>query len=112
MAVTVGILFLLALFLSPLAELIPAFATAPAIMFIACLMTKAFIDVNWKDFTEYAPAVITALTMPLTYSVAEGIAYGFISYTVLKILTGRWKELNPAVLGLTLIFVLKNIFFS
>lgn len=110
MAVVVAILFLAALFLSPLAQSIPAYATAPAIIYIACLMARAFTELDWKDATEYAPALITAITMPITFSIAQGICLGFISYAVIKIITGRYRELNLAIIILALIFILKEVF--
>lgn len=109
MAVVVGILFLLTLFLSPLAQSIPAYATAPAIIYIACLMTRAFTEIDWKNATEYAPALITAISMPLTFSIADGISFGFISYTAIKAVTGRFRDINPAILVLSIIFVIKNL---
>lgn len=112
MAVTVAALFLLALFLAPLATSIPACATAPALIYVACLMIRALTDINWDDITEYAPAFITAISMPLTFSIAEGIAFGFISYTVIKILSGRFRELNLTVIILTMAFILKYIFIT
>lgn len=110
MAIVVAILFLFALFLSPLAESIPAYATAPAIIYIACLMTRAFTEIDWKNATEYAPALITAIAMPITFSIAEGIAFGFISYTVIKVITGRFRDLNPAIVILAIIFAAKDLF--
>ena len=79
-AAIVGILFLLALFVAPLAGSIPAYATAPALLYVACLMARSLTEVEWDDITEAAPAVVTAITMPFTFSIAEGIAFGFISY--------------------------------
>ena len=75
-----ALLFILALFVSPLADSIPAYATAPALLYVACLMTRSLTEVEWDDITEAAPAVITAIAMPFTFSIAEGIAFGFISY--------------------------------
>ena len=112
MATVVAILFLLALFLSPLAESIPVYATAPALIYVACLMAHAFADIDWKDVTEYAPAVITAITMPLTFSIADGISLGFITYTIVKLLSGKFRDLNIAVLLLTIAFILKLIFIN
>lgn len=111
MAVVVGLFFLAALFLSPLAQSIPPYATAPAIIYIACLMTRAFTEIDWKDATEYAPALMTAIAMPVTFSIAEGISLGFISYTVIKLITGRFRELNAAIVILSLIFIAKILFF-
>jgi AGZA family xanthine/uracil permease-like MFS transporter len=108
-AVVVAILFLIAMFLSPLAASIPVYATAPALLYVACLMTKSFGEIGWHDPTEYIPAIIIAVTMPLTFSVAEGIAFGFISYVVIKIITGRYRELNWAVFVLAILFTLREV---
>ena len=106
-AATVGVLFLLALFLAPLAGSIPAYATAPALFYVACLMARGMTEIEWDDITEAAPAVITALTMPFTFSIAEGIAFGFISYTALKLATLRFRDIHPAVAILSVLFVIK-----
>jgi AGZA family xanthine/uracil permease-like MFS transporter len=111
-AVTVGLFFLLALFISPLAQSIPLYATSPALIFVACLMARALTEIEWDDSTEYAPAVITTLTMPLTYSIAEGIAFGFISYTIIKIISGRFRDLNSVIVLLSLAFILKYAMLS
>src|SRR3546814_19603805 len=79
-------LFLLALFFSPLATSIPGYATAPALVFVACLMARGLSEIDWEDMTEYAPGLVTALAMPLTYSIAHGIAFGFIPYAAIKLL--------------------------
>jgi AGZA family xanthine/uracil permease-like MFS transporter len=109
-AIVVAILFLLAMFLSPLAKSIPLYATAPALVYVACLMARALTEIDWEDPTEYAPAIVTAIIMPLTFSVAEGIAFGFISYTAIKLISGRVRDLNAAVVVLAIAFVLKYIF--
>jgi AGZA family xanthine/uracil permease-like MFS transporter len=88
-AIVVAILFVFAMFLSPLAKSIPLYATAPALVYVACLMARALTEIDWEDPTEYAPAIITAIIMPLTFSVAEGIAFGFISYTAIKLISGQ-----------------------
>ncbi len=106
-AVTVGLLFLMALFFAPLAGTVPAYATAGALLYIACLMSRTLTEVNWSDFTDYAPAVITALAMPLSFSIATGIGLGFISYCVLKALTGRAGEVPLPTYLIALAFVLK-----
>ncbi len=108
-AATVGILFLLALFVAPLAGSIPAYATAPALLYIACLMTRTLTEIEWDDITEAAPAVITALSMPFTFSIAEGIAFGFISYVAIKLVTGRYRDVHPAVGILGVLFVIKYL---
>jgi len=84
-AVTVAVLFLLCLFLAPLAGTIPAYATAPALVFVACLMVRGLAEIDWDDVTEVAPAVITAVSMPLTFFIATGIGLGFISYAAIKL---------------------------
>ena len=111
-ACVVAVLFLLSLFFAPLAGTIPAFATAPALLFVAVLMTSGLAEINWDDITEAAPVVITALAMPLTFSIANGIAFGFITWVVIKALAGRYKDINPALLVLAAIFVIKFGFFN
>jgi AGZA family xanthine/uracil permease-like MFS transporter len=112
MAVVVGILFLFALFMAPLAKSIPMYATAPAIIYIACLMVRAFAELDWHDITESAPALVMVIAMPITFSIAEGIAFGFISYTAIKLLSGRWRDLNIAIVTLSILFVLKYAIFN
>jgi AGZA family xanthine/uracil permease-like MFS transporter len=107
--VVVALLFLLSLFVAPLAGTIPAYATAPALLYVACLMARGLAEVDWEDVTEYAPAVVTAITMPLTFSIANGIAFGFIIYTAVKLLAGRTAELRPAVGVLGILFVTKFV---
>jgi AGZA family xanthine/uracil permease-like MFS transporter len=109
--VTVAALFLLTLFFAPLAGSVPAYATAPALLFVACLMARGFAELDWDDVTEYAPAVVTALAMPLTFSIANGIAFGFITYAAVKLLSGRFAEAGPSMLALAALFVVKYAFF-
>ena len=111
-ACVVAALFLLSLFLSPLAGAVPAFATAPALFFVAVLMTSGLVQVNWEDLTEAAPVVVTALVMPLTFSIANGIALGFITWTAIKLLSGRWRDLNPSLYVLSALFIVKLGFFN
>jgi adenine/guanine/hypoxanthine permease len=106
-AVVVALLFLLALFFAPLAGMIPAYASAAALLYVACLMTRGLAEIDWNDATEYAPAVITAVAMPLTYSIATGIGLGFITYALIKIISGKFTEASPAVLGLAVLFAIK-----
>ena len=106
-AVVVALLFLLCLFFAPLAGTIPAYATAPALVLVACLMMRGLTEVDWEDVTEYVPAVITAIAMPLTFSIADGIGFGFISYAGIKILSGRFSDAPPAVIALAVLFVVK-----
>ena len=88
-AVVVALLFLASLFLAPLASIIPPYATAPALLYVAVLMTSGLKLIDWDDITEAAPAVVTALMMPLTFSIANGIALGFITYALLKAISGQ-----------------------
>ncbi|AGT10478.1 NCS2 family permease [Paracoccus aminophilus] len=106
-AVTVAVLFLLAMFFSPLAGSVPAYATAPALLFVAGLMMREFSDVEWDSITEAAPAVLTALMMPFTYSIANGLAFGFISYAIIKLLTGRAREVHAATWLIAALFVIR-----
>jgi AGZA family xanthine/uracil permease-like MFS transporter len=92
--VTVAVLFLASLFLAPLAVSVPPYATAPALLFVACLMVRSLTEISWDDATEYAPALVTALGMPLTFSIANGIALGFIAYGGIKLLAGRVREVG------------------
>jgi adenine/guanine/hypoxanthine permease len=105
--VVVAVLFLLSLFFSPLAGSVAAYATAPALLYVACLMTRGLAEIDWEDPTEYAPAVITAIAMPLTYSIATGIAFGFIAYAAVKLLAGRWSQVSPALAILALLFLVR-----
>lgn len=106
-ALTVAVLFLAALFLAPLAGMVPSYATAPALLFVACIMAKGITELDWEDVTEYGPAVLCMVIMPLTYSIAHGIAFGFIAYAVAKLLAGRQGEVGVAVWVLAAIFTLK-----
>lgn len=109
-ALTVAALFLACLFIAPLAAVVPPYATAPALLFVACLMLSDLGDVEWGDSTESIPAAVTALGMPFTYSIAEGIAFGFISYAVLKLLTGRAREVKPVVWVIAGLFAFKIVY--
>ena len=106
-AVTTGVLFLAALFFAPLAKTVPLFATAPALLYVACLMARSLSKINWDNSLESIPAVLTAISMPLTFSIATGIGFGFISYAVLRLLTGRIRELNLPVAAIAILFVIK-----
>jgi AGZA family xanthine/uracil permease-like MFS transporter len=108
-AVFVGILFLVALFFSPLAGMIPSYASAAALLFVACVMASLMANMEWEDITEAAPAVIAAITMPLTYSIATGIGLGFITYVLIKLIAGRFKDIPIAVGILAVVFAVKLI---
>lgn len=110
MAVTVGVLFLLSLFFAPLAGMIPAYATAGAIFYVAVLMLYTLKDVEWDDLTEAAPAAVTLILMPLTFSIADGIALGFITYTAVKLITGKLSQISVAVWVISIVLLLKFIF--
>ncbi|MGL4580452.1 MAG: NCS2 family permease [Shewanella xiamenensis] len=109
-AVVVGLLFILALFLSPLAGMIPAYATAGTLFYVAILMMSGLVHVEWEDLTEASPVVVVCILMPLTFSIATGIALGIISYAAIKLLTGRFSDLNIGVLVLAAMFIAKFIY--
>ncbi len=111
-AVVVAVLFLLCLFFAPLASMVPVFATAPALLYVATLMTSGLAQIDWEDITDAAPALVTALGMPLTFSIAHGIALGFITYVAIKLVSGKLKDLNAALLVIAALFVLKFIFLN
>lgn len=111
-AFAIAVLFLAALFISPLAASVPTYATAPALLYVAGLMMRELTEIDWDDLTEAAPAALTALAMPFTYSIANGLAFGFVSYVVLKICTGRWSVLHPATQIVAALFVVRFAFFA
>jgi adenine/guanine/hypoxanthine permease len=106
-AAFVSVFFLLALFFAPLAGMIPAYASAAALLYVACVMARGLAEIDWDDITEYAPAVVTAITMPLTYSIATGIGLGFITYVLAKLISGKPREAPPAVIVLAALFAVK-----
>ena len=105
-AVTVAVLFAACLFLAPLAQSVPAFATAPALIFIATYFLRNIKDIDWDDISEYVPATLAAIIMPLTYSIAYGIAIGFVSYVLIKALSGKGRSLNYASIALAVVSAL------
>jgi AGZA family xanthine/uracil permease-like MFS transporter len=109
-ALVVALLFLSCLFIAPLAAAVPAYATAPALLFVACLMLRDLGDIEWNDTTESIPAAVTALLIPFTYSIAHGIAFGFITYAALKLLTGQWRVVKPIVWIIAAAFVFKYVY--
>ena len=106
-AVVIAIAFILSLIFAPLAQSIPSYAAAAALLFVSASMTQSLVEIDWPDITESTPAIITALMMPFSFSIADGIGVGFISYTIIKILSGRIKEVPMAVNLISLIFALK-----
>jgi AGZA family xanthine/uracil permease-like MFS transporter len=109
-ALMVAALFLLTLFFAPVATAIPSFATAPALVFVACLMLRALADIDWQDATEYVPAVVVALAMPFTFSITSGIGLGFVVYVVVKLAAGRVREIPGAAWTIAALSVLKFAF--
>ena len=109
-ALTVAVLFLACLFIAPLAGVVPAYATAPALFFVACLMLRDLTELDWDDTTEVIPAAVTALVMPFTYSIANGLAFGFITYAVLKLFTGKAKEVHKMVWAIGSLFLFKFVY--
>ncbi|MCA3881007.1 NCS2 family permease [Vibrio vulnificus] len=108
-AVVVGVLFLLALFFSPLAGVIPAYATAGALFYVAILMLSGLVSIDWRDLTEAAPVVVTCLLMPLTFSIAEGISLGFIAYAAIKLFSGKGRDVSLSVWIMSAIFIIKYL---
>jgi AGZA family xanthine/uracil permease-like MFS transporter len=104
-ALTVAALFLLCLFFAPLAGTVPGYATAPALLYVACLMVRDLTELDWSDTTESIPGILCALMMPFTYSIAQGIAFGFIAYAVLKLLTGQARSVKLIVWIIAAVFV-------
>lgn len=111
-ALVVAVLFLAALFIAPLAGSVPAYATAPALLYVAGLMMREMTAINWEDITEATPAALTVLMMPFTYSIANGLAFGFISYVILKAGTGRIRQIHPATWVVAALFVIRYAFFA
>lgn len=111
-AVTVGVLFVLGMFFLPLAQMLPGFAVDGALIYVAMLMMSSLKNLDWEDLTEYAPAVSTTIMMAFTFSIANGIAFGFITYTVLKVGTGKSNAISGGVWVLTALFIAKFIFLT
>ena len=106
-AITVGVFFLIAIFFSPLASMVPSYATAGALIYVAILMLSGIEKLNWSDNSELLPALIMIIMIPLTFSIANGIAIGFISYVVLKLASGKKSEISMGAWLLFVIFLLK-----
>lgn len=106
-AVVVALLFLCCIVFAPLAGTVPAYATAPALCYVAILMARGLAEIHWDDLTESTPAVVTAITIPFTFSIAHGIAFGFISYVAIKVLAGRARDVSLTVALIALAFVAK-----
>ena len=104
-AVVVAALFAIALFFSPLMRMVPSFAPAPALLFIACMMLRSIVDLHWDDLTESIPAVLTMMMIPFSFSISSGVGIGFISFVVLKVCCGKWCDLNPITIVIAALFV-------
>lgn len=109
-AVTTGALFLICLFFAPLAQSVPIYASAAALLFVACIMVRSLAELDWEDYTECVPAVVCALAMPLSFSIADGIGLGFVTYAAIKVLAGKPGECPVAVYVLALVFAGKFAF--
>lgn len=110
--VVVAALFLIAAFFAPLAAAIPGYATAPALIVVGALMTESIGRVQWTDFTEAIPAFVTLLATPLTFSIATGLSLGLISYTLVKVAAGKFREVSPVIWILTLLFLFRYIYLA
>lgn len=104
-AIFIALFFVLMLFLAPLAKAIPVYATSSALFYVGCLMVRPFANVDWHQPSDYIPAVITLLMIPLTFSIADGVGLGLICYCVLKVASGKWRQLHPFLWLLTCIFL-------
>lgn len=111
-AVIVGLLFIACLFFAPLAQSVPGFATAPALLFVGALMIQGIVHIDWNDITEAVPAFLTIVFMPFTYSIADGIAMGFISYALIKLLTGQAKTVPYMVWIVAVLWAIKFAMFG
>ena len=104
-AITVAILFIIALFFSPLVKMMPSFASTPALLFIACMMLKHMGDIQWHDLTQAIPAAVTMIMIPFSFSIADGIGLGIISYVIIQLLCGKIKTVKPMLIVLALLFM-------
>ncbi len=111
-ALVIALLFLSALFLSPLAASVPLCAVSPALLYVACLMMKEISEIKWDDISEFVPASLSILMMPFTYSIANGLAFGFISYVILKSLTGKFFEIHVATWAISALFLIRFLITS
>jgi adenine/guanine/hypoxanthine permease len=111
-SVLVAALFLLAMFFSPVAAAIPQFATAPALILVGALMTQSVMQVDWPDFTEAFPAFVVIVTMPLTFSIATGLSFGVICYTLAKVAAGKFREVSVVVWVLTVLFLFRYVYLA
>lgn len=111
-SIVVGVLFLLACLLAPVAGIIPSAATAPALIIVGVLMIRGATEVNWGDFEEACPAFLTIAMMPFAYSISDGIGFGFISYSIIKLARGKAKDVPVLVYIISVLFILKYVLTS
>ena len=108
-AIVTACLFLLALIFQPIFSVIPTYATSSALIVVGLFMITGIKKINFEDYTEALPAFLTIIMMPLSYSIANGIVFGIVSYAILKLVSGRAKEASPVVYILALLFILKFV---
>ena len=108
----VAALFLVAVFFSPLAAAIPGFATAPALILVGGLMMQSIAHVEWSDFSDAFPAFVTVIAMPLTFSIATGLSFGVITYTVVKFAAGKYRDVSAVLWILTALFIVRDIYLA
>ena len=108
----IAALFLVAMFCAPLVAAIPSYATAPALILVGGLMCGSVAKVNWDDFSDALPAFLTLVATPLTFSIATGLSLGLISFTLLKVGVGKYREISPLIWVLTVLFLLRYAFLS
>ena len=106
----IAALFIAAIFCAPLVAAVPTYATAPALIFVGALMCASLAKVHWDDYTEGFPAFITLVATPLTFSIATGLSLGLLSYTFIKIFTGKIKQISPLIWVLSILFLLRFAF--
>ncbi|HTV58882.1 MAG TPA: NCS2 family permease [Verrucomicrobiae bacterium] len=111
-SVFISLFFVSSIFFSPLAAAIPEFATAPALVLVGSLMAQSISRVRWNDFTEALPSFITIVAMPLSFSIATGLSFGVITYTIAKIGSGRYREVSPVIWVLTVLFILRYVYLA
>ena len=110
-SVVVGVLFLLAVFFTPLVAIVPAYATAPALILVGFLLIAGVRAIRWDDAGTALPVFLTIIMIPFTFSISKGIGYGFISYVLLKLLTGKTREIHPLMAVVALLFVVDFYYF-
>jgi AGZA family xanthine/uracil permease-like MFS transporter len=111
-AITTGVLFLLSLLFAPIFTSIPNQATSPVLIIVGVMMASSLKEIDFNDFTNAIPAFLTVIMMPFAYSIADGIIFGIISFTILKLSTNKKNEVNIYLIGLSILFILKFIFIS